>query len=124
MQEWINKIGYGDKNISSGIDNFWLPREGKKSILISPEEQARLLKKLINEKLPFSENAQKILREINGNSDFSYVVVGFLDDQAVKIGKSIHGVKVIDKIKIIVRNAKGNKNIKSCIFRLLSFCCP
>lgn len=64
MQKWIDTIGYGDRDISSGIDIFWLPREGKKSILISPEEQAHLIRKLVTGKLPFSENARNILKEI------------------------------------------------------------
>jgi len=25
MQEWLDKIGYGDRNSSSGFDVFWLP---------------------------------------------------------------------------------------------------
>jgi beta-lactamase class D len=64
MQKWIDTIEYGDKNISSGIDDFWLPRDGKKSILITPEEQAQLIKNLVNGKLPFSPKAQKVLKEI------------------------------------------------------------
>jgi len=64
MKKWIEKIGYGDKDISSGIDDFWLPRKGKKPILISTKEQALLIRKLIIGELPFSENAQKVLREI------------------------------------------------------------
>ena len=42
---------------------------------------------------------EKILREIKSNPDFKYTIVGFLDDQAVKVGKIIHGVKVLDKTK-------------------------
>jgi beta-lactamase class D len=64
MVKWIETIGYGDKDISSGIDDFWLPREGKKSIIISPAEQAQLVKRLVLGELPFSEKAQKVLREI------------------------------------------------------------
>jgi len=64
MKKWIAILNYGDKNISSGIDDFWLPREGKKSIQISPLEQAQCIRKLVNEELPFSEQSQEILREI------------------------------------------------------------
>jgi beta-lactamase class D len=64
MQKWIDTIGYGDRDISSGIDIFWLPTEGKKAILISPQEQAVLISKLINQKVPFSTNSVKILRDI------------------------------------------------------------
>lgn len=64
MLKWIKIIKYGDCNISSGIDDFWLPQEGKKSILISSKEQALLLKELLNGKFPFSEQAKKILQEV------------------------------------------------------------
>ena len=46
MKKWIELLNYGDKDLSSGIDDFWLPREGKKSIKISPLEQAMLIKKI------------------------------------------------------------------------------
>lgn len=64
MQNWIDKINYGDKDISSGIDQFWLPRKGKKSIKISPEEQAILMKKLINNQLGFSDKSIQILKKV------------------------------------------------------------
>ena len=43
MQSWIEKLGYGDRDISAGIDVFWLPAKGRKTILISPVEQAQLM---------------------------------------------------------------------------------
>jgi beta-lactamase class D len=64
MQAGLDKIGYGDRNISSGLDVFWLPEEGRRPILISPLEQAELMKKLAAGKVPFSEKSQKVLREI------------------------------------------------------------
>lgn len=64
MRIWIDTIGYGDGNISSGIDVFWLPAPGRKTILISPEEQAKLICKLVTGKLGFSDKAQAVLKEI------------------------------------------------------------
>ena len=64
MGKWIDALNYGDRDISSGIDDFWLPREGKKSIRISPLEQAQLIRKLVNGELPFSQKSQIILKEI------------------------------------------------------------
>lgn len=64
MKKWITLVDYGDKDISSGIDDFWLPREGKKSIKISPLEQAQLLRKLVNGELAFNQQSQNILKEI------------------------------------------------------------
>jgi len=64
MQKWINKIGYGDRNISAGIDIFWLSRPNKKSIKISPKEQALLIKKLVNDQLEFTDKSKQILKTV------------------------------------------------------------
>lgn len=64
MKKWIMMLNYGDMDISSGIDDFWLPREGKKSIKISPLEQAQLIKKLVTGELAFSQQSQNILKEV------------------------------------------------------------
>lgn len=64
MQKWIDTIHYGDCDISSGTDIFWLPKENKKSIKISPEEQANLIRRLVTGQLPFSKKSQMVLKEI------------------------------------------------------------
>lgn len=64
MKTYIERIGYGNRDISAGIDTFWLPRPGNAGILISADEQAALLNKLLNGKLPFSGKQLKILRDI------------------------------------------------------------
>ncbi|MFY8216637.1 MAG: penicillin-binding transpeptidase domain-containing protein [Chthoniobacterales bacterium] len=64
MQDWINKIGYGDKNTSAGIDVFWLPAKGPIPILISPAEQAQLMQRLVSGEVPFSKSSQNLLAEI------------------------------------------------------------
>lgn len=64
MQAGLDSLGYGDRNISSGIDVFWLPQEGRRTILISPLEQAELVRKLATGNLAFSQRSQDVLREI------------------------------------------------------------
>ncbi len=64
MQHWLTLIHYGDCDISSGIDDFWLPREKKKSIQISADEQAELIRRLLLGQLPFSKKSQLILKDI------------------------------------------------------------
>lgn len=64
MKNYIEQINYGTKDISAGIDIFWLPKPGRISIMISADEQVALLNKLLDGKLPFSENNVAILREI------------------------------------------------------------
>ena len=64
MQLWIDKIGYGDQDTSSGIDVFWLPAKDRKTILISAKEQALLMCNLVMGRLPFSANSLTVLKEI------------------------------------------------------------
>ncbi len=64
MRLWIEKINFGDGDTSSGTDIFWLPAKGRKTLLISPEEQAKLICKLVKGKLPFSEKAQAVLKDV------------------------------------------------------------
>ena len=64
MNEWIHKLGYGNEDTSSGNDVFWLPAPDRKPILISPDEQADLIRRLVNGDLPFSKNTLAILRDI------------------------------------------------------------
>ncbi len=50
---------------------------------------------------------EKVVREIHDNPMIKYMVVGFVDDDKSKVGKQIHGVKVlgnIDDLKEIVKN--------------------
>jgi beta-lactamase class D len=63
MQSWLDKIAYGDRDISSGVGVFWLPAPGRKTLLISAEEQARLIYRLVSGKLPFSEKVQAVLKD-------------------------------------------------------------
>jgi len=60
MQQWVNKINYGNKNITENIDDFWLVG----NLRITAFEQIDFLKKLYENKLPFSENTLKVVKEI------------------------------------------------------------
>ncbi len=64
MKKYIDQIGYGSRDISAGIDIFWLPKRGRTSILISADEQVDLLNKLLDGKLPFNKNNVAILKDI------------------------------------------------------------
>jgi len=92
MKTWLDKIGYGDCNISSGIDIFWLPRKGKKSLLISPEQQVKLICQLISGKLPFSEKSCLMLEDMmsikktNLGSLYGKTGSGYIDKGDYDIG--------------------------------------
>lgn len=57
MQEYLNKIDYGNKDISGGLTKFWLGS----SLEISAVEQVNLLHKLYANELPFSATTQAIV---------------------------------------------------------------
>lgn len=65
MQEYINKVGYGNNDISGGIDRFWLGS----SLKISADEQIEFLKRLHENKLPFSQHSIDILKSILTGED-------------------------------------------------------
>ncbi len=64
MQRWLDLIGYGDRQISAGLDVFWLPAKGRATILITAEQQAALLVRLVKGELPVSAKSQAVLKEI------------------------------------------------------------
>ena len=64
MDEWVRELGYGDRDTTAGNDVFWLPAPGRKPIHISPDEQAILLRRLVNGDIPFSANTRAILKEV------------------------------------------------------------
>lgn len=64
MQRGIDMLGYGNRDISAGIDVFWLPSPGRKTILISAIEQAELIARLVNGRLSVSQKSREVLRQI------------------------------------------------------------
>ncbi len=60
MKYYISLNQYGNKNISGGIDRFWL--DGR--IRISADEQIEMLKKLYHNKLKFSQRSMDIVKRI------------------------------------------------------------
>lgn len=61
MQEYLDTIEYGNRDISGGLTTFWL----RSSLQISAREQVELLRKLYAGKLPFSpENIEVVKRNI------------------------------------------------------------
>jgi beta-lactamase class D len=60
MKGWLDKFDYGNRDISGGLDQFWLGS----SLLISPEEQVRFLTKLSRGKLPVSKEHLALVQEI------------------------------------------------------------
>ncbi len=60
MDKWVQKISYGNQDISGGIDQFWL----SSSLKISPFEQAVFMEALYKENLPFDKDVMKTVKRI------------------------------------------------------------
>ena len=87
MQNWIDSIGYGNKNISGPIDSFWVNNQLK----ISPDEQLGLMKRLYFDQLPFRKSVQQIVRDVmlqeaNTNYKLSYKTGWGFDESGNNIG--------------------------------------
>lgn len=64
MQAGLDRFGVGDRNMSSGLDVFWLPAPGRKPLLITPVEQADLMSRLAMGTIPASKQALEVLKDV------------------------------------------------------------
>lgn len=60
MQKYLDDFGYGNRDISGGINQFWL----QSSLKISPLEQIEMLKRLYDNDLSVSEANMKLVKEL------------------------------------------------------------
>jgi beta-lactamase class D len=64
METWIRRLDYGDKNLTAGLDLFWLPSDGRTTLLITPRRQTALLADWSAGRLPFGEATSREFRAI------------------------------------------------------------
>jgi beta-lactamase class D len=60
MKRFLQRMNYGNQNISGGIDRFWLDS----SLRISAREQAAFMEQLVEEELPFQKQVMKTVKRI------------------------------------------------------------
>ncbi|MBE8966580.1 class D beta-lactamase [Nostocales cyanobacterium LEGE 12452] len=62
MQQFINKVGYGNRQIGTvaDIDRFWL----QQPLQITPKEQIQFLQRLYQGDLPFSQRTINLVKDI------------------------------------------------------------
>jgi bla regulator protein BlaR1 len=60
MQNYLNKVNYGNKDISGGITQFW----EQSSLKISPKEQVEMLKRIYTYQIPISKKNIDIVKKI------------------------------------------------------------
>lgn len=58
MQHWLDSLGYGNRKIGNHIDSFWLDN----SLLVKPDEELGLVKKLYFDELPFYKLNQETVK--------------------------------------------------------------
>jgi len=58
MREWLERLEYGNRDISGGIDLFWL----QGGLRVSAMEQVRFLHRLAEGRLPMTQRAQRLVR--------------------------------------------------------------
>jgi beta-lactamase class D len=110
MKEFIDKIGYGNNDISGGIDKFWLMN----SLEISAEEQVDFLKKFYSGQLPFSDRIINIVKNVIVlDSNKFYVLRGKTGSGAFpsnndRIGWYIGYVTLGDNVFIFATNILGD----------------
>lgn len=64
MTAWIERIDYGNRDLSAGIDCFWLPRPGVHNVLISAEEQTTQIRNLLTGTIAVRPESLATLREL------------------------------------------------------------
>ncbi len=65
MQQWIDSLGYGNRNMSGAVDSFWL----NNTLKISPDEQLGLVKRLYFDQLPFRKSVHEMVRNVMVQED-------------------------------------------------------
>lgn len=60
MQRYVDSFDYGNRDISGGIDQFWL--EG--GLRISPEEQVKFLRRFYEGRLGVSDSATRMVKDV------------------------------------------------------------
>lgn len=60
MQDWLNRLDYGNHDMSGGVDKFWLSG----GLRVTALQQIDFLRRFAEEKLPISKRTQEIVRDI------------------------------------------------------------
>lgn len=108
MRDYLTRAGYGNGDISAGIDRFWLFG----SFRVAPEAQIDFLRRLHADALPFSARNQGIVKTILINEETAeytlYAKTGLsIRDSGHKIGWWIGYLEQNDNVFFFVLNIAG-----------------
>ena len=98
MKYWLDKLKFGNCDTSGGIDLFWL----RGGLRVTPEQQIDFLRRLRNDKLPFSRRTTDIVKKIMIVKDTAGYVLrakaGWADDQKKSTGWYVGYVETKDNV--------------------------
>ena len=60
MGEWLDRLDYGNRDMTGGVDQFWL----QGGLRVSAQEQVAFLRRLAEGTLPVTARSRRIVREI------------------------------------------------------------
>lgn len=87
MQAYLDKLQYGNEDISGGINRFWLGS----TLKISAKEQVELLKKLYSDQLPLQKENMAIVKKDIILSDSNQIIFSGKTGSAYLDGKCVLG---------------------------------
>jgi beta-lactamase class D len=87
MKYWLDTLAYGNKRMGGRVDDFWLDT----TLLISPDEQLGLVKRLYFKQLPFRASVQEsvkrmMIRENNAKWQLAWKTGTITNEQGVTQG--------------------------------------
>ena len=105
MKQFIDTVGYGNGDISGGIDVFWLDN----SLKISANEQVDLLYKLFTDSLPFSQRSMDIVKQImiQDTSENGAIFSGKTGSNGKDLGWFVGSVKLGSNLYLFATNISG-----------------
>lgn len=125
MKYYLEKVDYGNKDISGGLTTFWL----ESSLKISPLAQVELLKKLYNEELPFQQRTISIVKNIIILAEKDGVRLSGKTGTGVVKNKSVNGwfIGYVEKGETVYyfstniqnENKASGPNARTITFKLL-----
>lgn len=112
MQRWLDSLSYGSKKITTRIDSFWLDN----SLVITPDEQLGLVKKLYFGQLPFQKRTQDIVKKVmlqedNANYRLSYKTGTQYTKNGTLLGWIVGWIEENKHPYFFVLNIEGDRNI-------------
>ncbi|HYH03539.1 MAG TPA: penicillin-binding transpeptidase domain-containing protein [Bacillota bacterium] len=109
MQQYLDRVNYGNKDISAGIDRFWL----QASLQISPQDQVAFLRKFYAGQLPFSKRNIELVKMALVLKNEPGIKLSGKTGSGMKDGQPVNGwfvgyVEQNDNVLWFATNLEGN----------------